>query len=192
MFLKTETARDVDAPPPPSLPLSLPRFPHVLSLTAICYTKPNHTTPHHTKTIAGSWMHTLDPALRVNGGYGNPNPNVVPGEAGIDGACSTADGHAEGGRERLLPPVVAGLGVCGGVEPSFTTAAATPATLGRGVPSVTPAPSMDIESSSSSPALVPSSSSALGAASTTAAVDGGERWQVRTHPWLFYRSMCLQ
>lgn len=131
-------------------------------------------------------MHTLDPALRVSGSYCSPNPSVVPGEAGIDGECSTAAGHAEGGGERLLPPVVAGLGVCGGIEPSFAAAAATAATLGQGAPPVMPAPAMGVEPSSS-PALVPSSSFTLGAASATTAVDGGERWQVRT--WLLCRSM---
>lgn len=112
------------------------------------------------------------------GGYGEQKPNVVPGEAGIVGA-SSAPVRQVGGSERLLQPVVAGLGVCGGIEPSFTTGAtsATTAALCRGAASVASAAAMGNESTTS-PALVPTSTFTLGGAPST--LGGDNRWQVRS------------
>lgn len=112
-----------------------------------------------------------------SGGYGNSKPNLVPSETGIDTAYSTSASHVGGG-ERLLAPVVAGLGVCRGIEPSLAMAAVATTTtaLGQGTPPVASAAATGADSTTS-PALVPTSSFTLGAAFN--ARDAGHRRQVR-------------
>lgn len=112
-----------------------------------------------------------------SGGSDDPKPNVVPRETRIGVAYSTPVSHAGGG-ERFMSPVVAGLGVCRGIEPSSATAGATTSTTApdHGAPPVASATATGVDSTAS-PALVPTSSFTLGAASST--MGGGHRWQVR-------------
>lgn len=122
-------------------------------------------------------------SVATNGGgpgfYDDPKPDVVPREAGIAGGCSAPVGHVEGG-ECQLQPVVAGLGVYGGIGPLPAMAVATAAavaTHGQGMPPVGAATAAPGVESSSPPALVPASASTLGT-TAPAAVDGNNRWQV--------------